>query len=223
MAPDYQAPFSLPEDATQVVLARHGSTVRPQSHIPFELVGGQRDSPLTPDGHAQARALGDRLRTERIASLFITPLQRTAQTAAPLAAQLSIDPVVVPELREVHLGAWELDGGLLGWGVDRDAMRRRVLEAESWGIIPEAESMDTFAARVRLGLDRVADAIGPGRMGVAFVHGGVIAELCHQITASRPFAFLATENGSITRVIRPARGRWFLLTYNDTSHLAAVA
>jgi hypothetical protein len=51
------------------------------------------------------------------------------------------------------------------------------------------------------------------------IHGGVIAEACHQITGSRRFAFVATENCSITRVVRPGDGRWFLLTYNETGHL----
>jgi probable phosphoglycerate mutase len=150
-------------------------------------------------------------------------LQRTVQTAAPLAELLVLEPVVIPELREVHLGDWEADGGFQGGGPSRDATRQRVFAEESWSIIPGAEAMPAFATRVRLGLEKVADAIGPDRTGVAVVHGGVIAEACHQITSSRRFAFVATENCSITRVVRPSDGRWFLLTYNETSHLAGAA
>jgi hypothetical protein len=58
---------------------------------------------------------------------------------------------------------------------------------------------------------------------VAFVHGGVIAEICRQITRSEPFAFLQSDNGSISRVVRLSDGSWVLLSFNDTSHLEPAA
>jgi glycine/D-amino acid oxidase-like deaminating enzyme len=60
---------------------------------------------------------------------------------------------------------------------------------------------------------------GADALGVAFVHGGVIAERRHQTTGSRPFDFPATENCSITRVIRYSRGRWSLQAFDETAHL----
>ena len=38
---------------------------------------------------------------EPLSRLFVTPLRRTQETAAPLAARLGLEPVVIPELREV--------------------------------------------------------------------------------------------------------------------------
>jgi probable phosphoglycerate mutase len=219
VAQDYQAPFSLPAGATELILVRHGASTPAGAEQRLALLGGQSDPPLAQHGHWQAERLSARLADEPVTSLFVTPLRRTVQTAAPLVGRLGLDPVEIPELREVSLGEWEADGGLQGGGPARDELRERVLREETWGIIPGAERMVAFAERVRLGLERVADLAGADRVAVAVVHGGVIAQACHQITGSRPFAFIATQNGSLTRVIRTADRDWFLLAYNDTAHL----
>jgi probable phosphoglycerate mutase len=219
MTHDYQGAFVLPSGATEVILARHGSSAPFDENAPWELVGGQSDPPLAPTGHTQSIALAKRLALEPVAGLFISPLRRTAETAAPLAEQLGLQAIVVPELREVHLGEWETDGGFSARQPDRDALRKRVLDEEEWGLIPGAEDVQTLEKRVRGGLEKVASYVGPDRVGVAIVHGGVIAEACHQITQSRPFAFFAIENCSITRLIRFPEGRWTLQTFNDTAHL----
>jgi hypothetical protein len=40
------------------------------------------------------------------------------------------------------------------------------------------------------------------------------------VTGSRKFAFLYAENGSLTRLMRLPSGRWNLIAFNDTAHLA---
>ena len=55
--------------------------------------------------------VAERLAAETIHAIYVTKLQRTAQTAAPLAEKLGLIPRVDPDLHEVHLGEWE--GGLL--------------------------------------------------------------------------------------------------------------
>jgi probable phosphoglycerate mutase len=219
VTPDYQAAFVLPAGATELILVRHGSSAQHALGGPLDLSYGQSDPPLAPHGREQAAALARRLAAESVTALFITTLRRTAETAAPLAAQLGLEPVVVPELREVHLGDWERTGGFGASSPDRDVLRQRVLEEEEWGLIPEAEDTQRLGERVKLGLETVARETGPGALGVAIVHGGVIAAACHQITESRPFAFFRTENCSITRVIRQSSGRWTLRAFNDTAHL----
>jgi probable phosphoglycerate mutase len=221
VAENFQAPFSLPAGATEVILVRHGATPAPRPGERPALLEGQSDPPLAQQGHRQAERLAAHLGTEPVSSLFVTPLRRTLQTAAPLAQRLGLDPLEIPELREVNLGDWEADGGLQGGGAARDELRERVLREESWGIIPGAEKMAPLAQRVRLGLERVAALTGSDRVAVAVVHGGIIAQACHQITGSRPFAFIATQNGSVTRVVRTADQRWFLLAYNEAAHLQA--
>ena len=62
-------------------------------------------------------------------------------------------------------------------------------------------------------------AIGPGGVGAAVLHGGVIGELCRQVTRSRPFAFIHADNCSITRSCSSAMGHRLLRSFNDTAHL----
>ena len=219
-APTYpQRQFALPADATEVVLVRHGAS---QAHIagePFELIeGGHADPPLAPEGRAQAERVGARLAAEAPGAVFVTSLQRTAQTAAPLLAATGLTATVVPELREVHLGDWE-GGELRVRLAHRDPLIVQLFDQERWSVIPGAEAPEAFASRTRAGLDAVVAAAAPGGSVVAVVHGGVIGELCRQATGSRPFAFIHADNASITRLVAFADGRLGLRCFNDTSHL----
>jgi probable phosphoglycerate mutase len=217
----HQRSFALPDGATEVVLVRHGASAPVVPGEPFPLVGGHGDPPLAPEGELQAQAAADRLAGEELAALFVTPLQRTAQTAAPLAAVTGLEPVVVPELREVYLGDWE-GGELRIRAAHGDPILQRAQAEERWDVIPNAEPMEAFAERVVSGFEAVVDAVGPGAVAAAFVHGGVIGELCRQATGSRPFAFLHADNASITRLVVLADGRRLLRAFNDTAHLARV-
>src|SRR4051812_38990802 len=147
-----QRAFPPPPDATEVVLVRHGASAAAVPGEPFETLEGQSDPPLAPEGERQARAVAERLRSESFAGLFVTPLRRTAETAAPLAAATGLEPVVVPELREVGLGEWE-GGELRIRAANRDPMFFEVIEAERWDVIPGAEPAGEFADRVRAGLE----------------------------------------------------------------------
>jgi probable phosphoglycerate mutase len=215
-----QQPFRLPAGARSIVLVRHGAS--DNSARPMQLIGGHANPPLASAGVTQARMLAARLRREPITGIFVTPLQRTAQTAAPLALATDIAPRVVGELREVHLGEWE-HGELEIRLAQEDQLARRVFREGRWDLIPGAESSEAFAGRVRAGIEVVAAETAEGAISVAFTHGGVVAEACRQVTGSRPFAFLHTENASITRLVRFASGRWELHGFNEVAHLVDVA
>ncbi len=218
MARDFQRPFTLPDGATEVVLVRHGSSARSTTAAPLDLIDGHSDPPLAETGLRQAEAVGERLARTRADALFVTTLRRTRQTAAPLAKRLGREPVVIPELREVHLGDWE--GQLNDRAAREDGLSKKIFAAGRWDVIPNAEPMGAFSDRVRHGMEQLVDAVGPGATAVAVVHGGVIAEACRQATGSHAFAFLNAENGSITRLARLASQRWVLISFNDTAHLA---
>jgi 2,3-bisphosphoglycerate-dependent phosphoglycerate mutase len=218
---DLQAPFTRPSGATEVLLVRHGSAAHQGMTSPDGSDGleGQADPPLTPAGAAQAEAVARRLGWISFDGLFVTSLRRTHQTAAPLAEALELEPEVVADLREISLG--ELEGDEFERRRQAgDAVLARAFAEQRWDVIPGAESMDSFALRVRRGLERVAGVVGPDAGAVAVVHGGVIAELCHQVTRSDRFAFVHVENASITTLLRTGDGQWRLRGFNDTAHLA---
>lgn len=217
---DLQAPFVRPAGATEVLLVRHGSSEhrRNSSTDHPELLDGQADPPLSSAGVAQAKAVARRLSRGVVDHLFVTSLQRTWQTAEPLAEALGLEPRVVPDLREVALGDLEGDEferrRRLG-----DPLLGRAYRAQRWDVIPGAEPMGLFAERVRRGLKYVVDTAGPDAAAVAVVHGGVIAEICHLVTGSDRFAFVDVENGSFTRLLRTREGTWRLRGFNETAHL----
>src|SRR5436190_14326246 len=104
-----QARCQRPPGACEILLVRHGESEPAVPGQPFPLVDGQGDPALDPVGKAQAERVADRLieSGQHITAIYVTTLRRTAQTAAPLARRLGIQPRIEPRLREVHLGDWE--------------------------------------------------------------------------------------------------------------------
>jgi 2,3-bisphosphoglycerate-dependent phosphoglycerate mutase len=199
---------------------RHGESIPARADVPFELVGGHGDPPLDPRGMTQAERVAARLarpwQGEHITALYVTNLQRTSETAAPLAARLGLEPMVEADLREVLLGEWE--GGLYRIRIlEGDPLATRVLEEERWDLIPGAEAEADFTDRVKAGIDRIA-AKHPDETVAVFTHGGVIGRVLSLAAGSRPFAFTAAGNASISQIV-VSGGRWLIRCYNDTAHL----
>jgi len=186
---------------------------------PFPMLDGHGDPALSAEGEAQARAVAERLADEPLAALFVTPLRRTAMTAAPLLERNGLQPVVVPDLREVSLGEWE-GGEFRIRMAEGDPVALQAVAEERWDVIPGAERMEDFALRIRAGVEAAVAAAGPDVSVAAVVHGGVIGEACRQATDSRPFAFVHADNGSLTRLVVVPGGPWLLRSFNDTAHLA---
>jgi probable phosphoglycerate mutase len=214
-----QRNFSRPPEAVEVLLVRHGASEAAVEGQPFELLEGQADPPLSPEGEEQAKGVAAFLAGLPLQALFITPLCRTAQTAAPIAEATGLEPVVIEELREVHLG--DLDGGAFRIALAAgDPVIREVFTQERWDVIPGAERMEDLADRTRAGIERIVASVEPGATVAAVVHGGVIGELCRQATGSGTFAFVRADNCSITRLIVFPDGRWWVRSFNEGGHLA---
>jgi broad specificity phosphatase PhoE len=105
--------FDTAEPVT-VVLVRHGSTTLTLSHgYSGSSVPGP---PLNDQGRAQAAAaavLVDRVGRDlwgdipHPSELIASPMVRTQQTAAVVAARLGLEVRTVPEFKEADFGAWE--------------------------------------------------------------------------------------------------------------------
>ena len=200
----------------ELLLIRHGESAPARPGEPFPMKDGQGDPPLHPDGEAQARAIAERLKDERLHAVYVTPLCRTRQTAGPLLARLGLTPIVEPDLREVHLGQW--DGGEYRIrAAHDDPAWLRALARHEWGEIPGAETTAALQARVARALSRMAARHG-GQRVAAFVHGGVIGAALSLATGARPFAFNGAANGSISRLVIHGPSMT-LRGYNDCAHL----
>lgn len=214
-----QTRFVAPPGACEILLVRHGESAPHIDGEMFDLVDGHGDPPLAPDGVEQAELAAERLvaTAERIAAIYVTTLQRTHQTAAPLAARLGIEPVVEPDLREVFLGDWE-GGEFRRRSADGDPAILTMRETERWDAVPGAESTESLAARVRRGITTIADR-HPDELVVAVVHGGVIGEVVNIASGASGFSFIGADNASISHLVVDG-DRWIIRCFNDTSHLS---
>ncbi|MEM9551547.1 MAG: histidine phosphatase family protein [Pseudomonadota bacterium] len=217
MTQEYRQPrYRPPVGAADLLLIRHGESQPYRPGEPFPMKDGQGDPALHPDGHLQAEAVGAHLQDFPIAAIYATTLQRTQQTAAPLAAQLQLELRIEPDLREIFLGDWD-NGIYRVKAASGDPVFRRVMEQQDWGEVPGAERSDAFHARVRGGLMRIAGA-HRGEQVAVFVHGGVIAAAVAEATGARRMAFMGASNGSITRLVIEG-DRMTVRSFNDIGHL----
>ena len=214
-----QHSYQPPEGATEIILVRHGESRAATKENPFPLVDGHGDPELHPNGQAQAVAVGERLRHEAIDAIYVTSLQRTAQTAAPLANHLGLATRLEADLREVCLGEWE--GGVLRMkAAAGDPLFSQMQAEERWDVIPGAESWEVLNQRITGSLGRIHQQ-HPDQKVVAVVHGGVIGHILAHATGSSAFAFNGADNGSISRIVMHAGGIK-VRAFNDNLHVQST-
>ena len=211
-----QHSYQAPAGATEVLLVRHGESRAASADNPFPLVDGHGDPELHPNGEQQAIMVGERLRHETIAAIFVSNLRRTQQTAAPLSRHLNLQPKIDPDLREVFLGEWE--GGVMRIrAAAGDPIFTQMQEQQRWDVIPGGESWDNLNTRLLRGLGRI-HAAHPNEKVVAVVHGGVIGHLVAHASGAQPFAFNGADNGSITHLV--VHGEQIKVrSFNDNTHV----
>ncbi len=155
--------------ATTVLLVRHGA----HDLLGRSVAGRMPGVPLNAAGRAEAERVATRLRRDRIAALYASPIQRARETAAPIAAALGLPVGEAPGLTELDYGTWTgaelagLDGdpAWRAWNRDRAASR-----------IPGGETMDEVA-------DRAAATVEAWRLRhpdaavAATTHGDVVKAL----------------------------------------------
>lgn len=199
---------------TTLLLIRHGETAwnvegRIQGHF---------DQPLNDTGLAQARAVGERFRTEKLDAIFASDLMRAMQTAQPVAAASGLRVAPEPALRERHLGVLQ--------GLTAEEARTRTPQA--WTVfrsraadahLEAGESLATFATRALTALQRIAQENAGKRIAIV-THGGVLDAAYRRarsmpLEAPRDFPVL---NASVN-LLGFAYGSLEILRWGDISHL----
>lgn len=150
---------------TRVLLARHGL-----ADYESDLMSDDGGS-LSPEGRAQARALGVAARDAGVTDVWCSPLSRAVQTAEIAAGVAGVSHVTVREgLREYGVGVHA------GRPISEEPrLLRPVFEAWLAGDddaeIPGAERVADQVARMTAVLEEVA---ATGRTSVVVSHGGVV-------------------------------------------------
>jgi probable phosphoglycerate mutase len=217
----------------EVVLIRHGE---PQ----WVRDGASVDNPpLTDRGHLQSQHLAAGLRDLEIDQLFVSPLVRAQETAAPLVEALGIEPVTLPWLAEIATPDWSGTPAEIVEQAFIDG-RNRPLE-QQWDGLPGGESFRDFHVRVTDGMGvllRDAGAVPtsehpplwslsePDRRIVVVAHGGTNAVALGYLLGIEPVPWewdrFVLFHASITR-LRPnaiSGGHSFsLIQLNGLGHL----
>ena len=148
-----------------ILLMRHSTTNDVNNQL-----AGRIDTPLNEDGRQRAHALAVALSTQPIQAIYASPLQRTMQTAEPLADRLRLQVQPEDSLIQVNYGNWETRPF---WELQQDPDWRRYVEEPS-GQIPGGEHITDVVQRVSKGLKQIAaDNPGDG-MVLAVTHGSII-------------------------------------------------
>lgn len=106
----------------RLILIRHGQTPNNVRSLLDTAIPGPG---LTLTGLEQAAAVPATLAGQAIDALYISTLTRTALTAAPLAADRALEPILRDGLKEISAGSLEMKG-------DRDSIAAYLFAVKSW-------------------------------------------------------------------------------------------
>jgi len=140
-----------PKPPTRLVLVRHGVT----AHTGPLLSGRMPGVDLSEKGVDQAQAAAERLAVLQVAAVYASPIERTAQTAAYIAARLGLDVQPLPGVIEADYGDWT--GGKIADLAKTDEWKV-VQAAPSRAVFPGGESLRAMQARMVDALDAVVAA-----------------------------------------------------------------
>ncbi|MFI1370887.1 bifunctional RNase H/acid phosphatase [Streptomyces longwoodensis] len=202
------------------VLLRHGETpLTPQKR--FSGSGGT-DPALSAAGREQAERAGAALaRRGTIQHIVSSPLARTRETAAIVAAHLGLDVTVEDGLRETDFGAWE---GL----TFAEVRERHPDDLNAWladtGARPTGggESFAETAVRIAAVRDELT-AAHAGRTVLLVTHVTPIKTFVRLALGAPPESLFRMElsAASVSAIAYYADGNASVRLLNDTSHLRA--
>jgi len=191
----------------RLFLVRHGQT---HANVARQLDTAVPGLDLTDEGRAQAHTLAERLRGEDLGAIFTSDLVRTQQTAAPLAAELGLEMVVLTGLREIQAGDWEMS---TEWQPYIDALVK--WRDDPFHPIPGGETGAEFLARYDAAIARIV--AGGHESALAVSHGAAMRVWC-AASLGLPGSFFDDRRVDNTHVITlegdPDAG-WRLLAWGD--------
>lgn len=189
-----------------ILLVRHGETA-----LNAARVLQPPDTPLSPRGLAQARALGERLARLPVAAVVSSDLLRAQQTAQAVAAHwpgLAVQHW--PSLRERDFGDWR---GRPYDSLPQDPLHQRAAP-------PGGEALDDFEHRCRLAWrELLALRTPPDGVLVVVSHGLTIRALLETLPRTVSAAVWAQRLGNTAVSTVQATAPHALLDYNCTRHL----
>jgi broad specificity phosphatase PhoE len=201
----------------QFFLVRHGES---QWNAENRLCG-RTDVPLSEDGCRQAKSLAARLKPIPFEAFYSSPLQRALETARLISESVGLQPAPDPRLVELDYGQWE--GETLAEIAESDPETFRAWDADPARVAPPGgESGLDAQQRVISFLDFLAAKHPQGRVLVVFHKTVCRLVICHVLgMAPSEYRRKLILNNAALSIIQAQPFGWQLITFNDTSHLAA--
>lgn len=164
-----------PPKPTLVLLVRHGQTPTTGAKLPGRAPGLH----LSDTGQAQAETAAQRIAAlKKIAAVYASPLERTRETAAPIAKALGLRSVAEKGLLECDFGSWT--GGSLA-RLRHKPEWRKVQRYPSGFRFPDGESFVEMQSRITSTLERLCGQ-HRGKTIVAVSHADPIkAAIAHAL------------------------------------------
>ena len=195
---------------TLVLFVRHGQTPTTGKTLPGRAPGLH----LSTDGIAQAKVAAERISAvKKIAAIYASPLERTRETAAPIAKALNLKVKANSGLLECDFGSWT--------GKQLDKLRtlpewETVQRSPSTFRFPKGESFTEMQNRIVNAVDAICTN-HPGQTVVCVSHADPIkAALAHATgTHIDLFQRLVVSPCSVSAVAYTASGP-IVLTVNST-------
>jgi probable phosphoglycerate mutase len=205
-----------PPPPTLVLLVRHGLTPTTGKVLP----GRRKGLHLADRGREQAEAAADRIAAlKKVAAVYASPLERTRETAAPIARRHGLRVRVDRGLLECDFGDWT--------GAELKALAKRpewrtVQRFPSGFRFPNGESFAEMQARITAAIARLV-AAHPGEVVVAVSHADPIkAAVASALgTPLDLFQRIAISPCSVSAVAYGVEGP-MVLTVNHVGELSSL-
>lgn len=151
-----------------IFLIRHGET----DYVGKRLAGRIPGIPLNVKGQSQAQQLAQKIGHLPFRRIFSSPIQRTIETAAPLAEKRGLSVETLPGLIEIDYGEWV--------GMTPEQLR----STDLWSLVHTSPSQVRFAGgesfaevqeRVVSAINQISANLGRNELAACFSHADVIA------------------------------------------------
>lgn len=190
-----------------LVLIRHARPIR------IEDADGPADPALTELGHLQAQAMAALMSDEHFDALYVSPMLRARQTAAPLEQALSLSATVVDGVQEYdadephYIPIEDLKADKSKW---------RAYLAEQAG-----DDMSEFSSTVVSSIEQLISEHRGDRIGIV-CHGGVVNVWAAHVLGLAPAMFFLPDYTSVSRFAAASSGQRSVVSLNEVGHLRGL-
>ena len=150
----------------RLLLVRHAPTPETGSKLTGRLPGVSLDD----KGIEVARASADRVSAIKVAAIYTSPIERTAETAAVIGDAVGLTPRTHDGLVEVDYGRWS--GRSLAQ-LRRTKLWRQVQQNPARVTFPEGEALADAQRRAVAACEQIAQTVGKGT-AVVVSHADII-------------------------------------------------